>query len=323
MIKIIAQLVLSLSVIEMVPTNFDALEFEHLPESGAEISIASEVVDILRLQNYENQYSNAPKKTDPESLGVITTASSAIVVDNNSKMVLFEKNADELRSIGSLTKLMTAIVFLESNPNLEEKASVTAEDVRLGGRDHLYVNDYITVRQMLEASLIGSDNPATMSLARLSGLSVDEFVSKMNEFAKAFNMNSTKFVDQTGLNSRNISTAREIAILLAHALEYSEISSITSKNKSEFLSESGRHYSIQSTNALLESYLNEQPFSIVGGKTGFLPTAGYCLGLKVNDGSGHSVLSVVLGSDTQNSRFQEVKGLTQWAFDVYSWPDEI
>jgi len=322
MIKIIAQLVLSLAVVELVPASFTAIETSHLPVAGEGYPIVQEVSSLLSPHIPVDRSVRPPYKNDPESLGVITTAASAVVVDKGSGEILFEKNIDERRPVGSLTKLMTAMVFLETHPDLEVRAAVMGEDVRLGGRDHLYLDDYVTVGRLLESSLIGSDNPATVSLVRLSGLSQDEFISRMNELAQSFGMINSRFTEPTGLDSRNVSTAREVVLLLRHALDYADIRRITTRATSEFSSESGRTYVIPTTNLLLGSYLNSNPFSIVGGKTGFLPSAGYCLGLEIDDGDEHAVFSVVLGSDTQSTRFQEIKGLTQWAFDTYTWPDE-
>ncbi len=322
MIKIIAQLVLSLAVVELVPANFAAIETAHLPEAGEGYPVVQEVSSLLSPSIPIDRSVRPPIKTDAYSLGIVTTASSAVVVDKGSGEILFEKNIDERRPIGSLTKLMTAIVFLDTQPDMDLKAAVTKKDVRLGGRDHLYLDDYVTIEHLLESSLIGSDNPATMSLMRLSGLTQEEFVEKMNETAHMYGMMNSRFTEPTGLDSKNISTAREIVLLLRHALDYADIRNITTKSTSTFNSDSGREYTIPTTNLLLGSYLNDHPFSIVGGKTGFLPSAGYCLGLEITDGDDHSVFSVVLGSDTQLTRFQEVKGLTQWAFDTFTWPDE-
>ena len=97
--------------------------------------------------------------------------------------MLFEKNTGEVRPVGSLTKLLSAAVFLETHPDLDAPASVLKEDLRSGGRDHLYVDDEVRVRDLLSASLVGSDNPSTVALLRLSGLSPEAFVERMNAMA--------------------------------------------------------------------------------------------------------------------------------------------
>ena len=321
MMRLLAQFVLSLSVVQMVPASVPALESAHLPESREEVAVVRELSALLSERLPIDRALRPPRKRDAQSLGIVTSAKSAIVVDKGSGAILFEKNADEVRPIGSLTKLLSAAVFLEMGLDLDAPAAIAQEDLRQGGRDHLYVDDEVRVRDLLEASLVGSDNPATVALMRLSGLSSEAFVERMNTLAKTFGMERSRFIEPTGLDQRNVSTARELALLLRSALEVPEIREITTKATTEFAS-TNRSYVIPTTNLLLGSYLNAPPFSIAGGKTGFLPSAGYCLAIEVDDGNGHVVFTVILGSDSIHARFQEAKGLTQWAFDTYVWPDE-
>lgn len=323
MMRLFAQLVLSMAMVQFVPVSTPAIEQAHLPEASNGRPIISEVAELLSPHLPIDRGVRAPEKIDPESFGIVTTAKSALVVDRASGAVLFEKNADEVRPIGSMTKLIAALTFLDTHPDLTALASVIEPDLRLGGRDHLYLNDPVTVGNLLEASLVGSDNPATISLSRLSGLSSEEFAKAMNEQAQRFGMTSSYFVEPTGLDSRNVSTARDLTLLLDHVLEDPTLRSITEKTTTSFTSTTGREYVIPTTNLLLSSYLNTAPYKVLGGKTGFLPSAGYCLGIVVRDEFGHEVFSIALGSDTLLGRFQEVKALTQWAFDTYRWPDEL
>lgn len=321
--RLFAQLVLSMAMVQFVPVSTPAIEQAHLPEARDGRFVISEVSELISPHLPIDRGARAPEKIDPESFGVVTTAKSALVVDRASGAVLFEKNADEVRSIGSITKLITALTFLNTHPDLTASASVIELDLRSGGRDHLYLDDPVTVGNLLEASLVGSDNPATVSLSRLSGLSVEEFAKAMNDQAKHYGMKSSYFVEPTGLDPRNVSTTRDLVLLLEYVLEDPTLRSITEKVTTSFRSASGREYVIPTTDLLLSSYLNVAPYKVLGGKTGFLPSAGYCLGVGIRDESGHEVFSIVLGSDTLLSRFQEVKGLTQWAFDTYRWPDEL
>ncbi|KKW36991.1 MAG: D-alanyl-D-alanine carboxypeptidase, partial [Candidatus Uhrbacteria bacterium GW2011_GWC2_53_7] len=141
MMRLLAQLVLSLAVVEMVPTSVPALESAHLPSAREEPAVVREVSRLLSPELPIDRALRPPRNADPESLGVITSAVSAIVVDKGSGQVLFEKNTGEVRPVGSLTKLLSAAVFLETHPDLDAPASVLKEDLRSGGRDHLYVDD--------------------------------------------------------------------------------------------------------------------------------------------------------------------------------------
>ena len=86
---------------------------------------------------------------------------------------------------------------------------------------------------------------------------------------------------------------------------------------------SGRDYAVPNTNELLIGFINQDPYQIIGGKTGYLPEAGYCLAIQVQEDHGRDIYVIVLGSDTKEDRFREVKGLTQWAYDTYNWPNEL
>ncbi|KKW45289.1 MAG: D-alanyl-D-alanine carboxypeptidase family protein [Parcubacteria group bacterium GW2011_GWA2_56_7] len=321
MMRLLTQLLLAASLVEMVPADVASLELQSLPEAENGRPV---------LQTIERAFQplpppssdRAPEQVDVARLGVVTSAVSALVVDDASGQILFEKNAREVRAIGSLTKLLAAAVFLETEPDLSLSSAILPEDVRAGGRDHLYVEDPLSLYNLLEASLIGSDNPATMALMRLSGHSQEAFVDRMNLRALSMGMTDSFFTEPTGLDARNVSTSLDVVRLLDAVLDHPVIAEITRRGSASFTSGTGRSYAFPSTNQLLQSYLNRDPYQVLGGKTGFLPEAGYGLGVKVMDEAGHAIYSVVLGSETSSSRFQEVKGLSQWAFDVFRWPDE-
>ncbi len=263
-----------------------------------------------------------PVKTDATSLGVETSAVSAIVVDRASGAVLFEKQADRSRSIGSITKLMTAFVFLSGHPDLSAPASLEAEDIRTGGRLYIPVGEQVTVKDLFLASLVGSDNSATAALARLSQLSEGDFVGRMNEAAAEMGLQETSFRDVTGLSPDNRSVAPDIAKMLDRVLQEEVIREATEQPSITITGSSGRTFTIEATDELLGSYLNAAPYKIVGGKTGYLPEAGYCLGTLISENDGHELLVVVLGSETNQGRFHDVKALAGWAYKVYRWTDE-
>ncbi len=262
---------------------------------------------------------NPPTRVHPTSVGVVTTAVSAFVLDRATRTPLFEKNIDEPRSIGSIVKLMTAHVFLETNPKLDASAAIESQDVRLGGTQHIIIGDFVTVRDLLKASLVGSDNSATAALARLSGMTEGDFVARMNEAAAEIGMERTTFADATGLSEDNRSIVSDLALMLDHILQNETIRTITQQPFVTITSTSGALYSVESTDDLLHSFLNQPPYAIVGGKTGYLPEAGYCLGTIFSEDGGHEIIVVVLGSETDQSRFQDVKSLAAWAYKVYDW----
>lgn len=324
MVRLLSQLILATTVFQAFPIDAGVVErAATLPASGPRLRTgAAEVIALMRRPSLEAAPSRGPVKADPTSLGVVTSAVSAMVVDRESGEVLFEKNAEEPRSIGSITKLMTAYLFLQGKPDLEATTVLVPADVRAGGVQHLSLNDPVRVRDVLRASLVGSDNTATAALMRLSGLPGGDFVARMNEAASEMGMRKTTFVDETGLSSDNRSIAPDLVRLIDATMRVEEIRSATELAEVEILGASGRAYRVESTNELLATFLNRPPYRIVGGKTGFLPEAGYCFGSIVSEEGAHEVIVVVLGSESKDGRFQDAKALAAWAFKVFAWPDE-
>ncbi len=259
-----------------------------------------------------------PRKVHVDSYGVVTRAQSAIVVDAASGAVLYSKNANDPRAIGSITKLMAVYTFLETEPELNSKVTLVYDDYVAGGRVYLRFDDAVYVYDVLKASLIGSDNTATASLARLAGMTDDDFVAKMNANAASLGMVSTHYADLSGVDARNMSTAFDLTKMLAAAEGNATMSNIMAMDSVTVSQASGYSVDIQATNELLGSFLNTDTYHIVAGKTGYIPQAGYCLATSVEHGKGR-VRVVVLGAPTIGSRFVDAKGLAAWAFNTFSW----
>jgi D-alanyl-D-alanine endopeptidase (penicillin-binding protein 7) len=318
--KLFTQLVLASTLFQFFPMDAGELERRaQLPDAPVRS------FDLLAAYAFLNHLpeaadrTRAPTKVVPTSMGVVTSAQSAIVVDRRSKDVLFEKNIHAPRAIGSITKLMTAHVFLLGNPDLGAPATLTQEDVRLGAALHLSVGETVTVSDLLMASLVGSDNSATAALARLSGLPTGDFVARMNEEAARMGMQETTFADPAGLSSKNVSVVWDLVQMFDTIFENETIREMTQQSQVTITGSTGRVYTIESTDELLASFVNRAPYQILGGKTGFLPEAGYCLGsIFSREGEG-DVIVVVLGSDTKEGRFQDVKSLAVWAYQTFDW----
>ncbi len=255
----------------------------------------------------------APVKIANDSLGVDLTAKSAVVIDKASGAVLWEKNKDEVRAIGSITKLMTALVLLENNPGWEQTFELTAQDRTNGGLQHLLYSDPIKLRDIMAVALIASDNSSAMVLARASGLSQEDFVAAMNSKAKDLGLQHTSFSDPTGLSPDNVSTAEEVIKLATEAFKYPDIRNFANQDKYNFKSVGGHDYAVKSTNKLLKSFIN-----IAAAKTGFINKAGYCIVAEVED-NGQTILAAILGSETDADRFQDLKMLSYWVSKNFKW----
>jgi len=270
--------------------------------------------------SFDNQ-NIGPQKVENGNLGVKLTASNFFVQDTDSEKVLYSQKENEKAPIASLTKLMTALVFLENNPGWEKTVIMEQIDETQGAYPHIYRGESVTVANLFNTMLVSSDNNSAKALVRVSKLSAAEFIVQMNEKAKENGLKNTKFFDVTGLSSKNISTASEISELLMLALEKEEIkNALTKKGYNFSILNNEKSRSIYTTNRLLESFLNSDGhgYEIIGGKTGFLPEAGGCLAVVVEK-DGHKIISVILGSDNMETRFEDMKALVDWIYLNYKW----
>ena len=144
-------------------------------------------------------------------------AAAAIIYNPETNEVLFEENSQDQRSIASITKVMTATVFLEDNPDLTRQVTIVRSDVYRASTTYLRANDKVTIDDLLHLLLIPSDNAAARALARVSPHGSDGFIERMNEKAAELGLESTHYADPSGLLSDNVSSAYDMARLIAHA----------------------------------------------------------------------------------------------------------
>lgn len=238
-------------------------------------------------------------------------AAAAIVYDPATGEVLWEENAQDQRSIASITKVMTAVVFLETATDLSEVVTVLRDDTRRASTTYLKTNDKVRLEDLLHLLLIPSDNAAARALARLSPLGYKGFIERMNEKALELGLTNTTYSDPSGLDSNNVSSAFDMARLIAFAGEDELIGPIMRKPEYYFHTANTRPriVSVRSTNEILRS----GDMEVRGGKTGFISKAGYCLAtlLKLPEG-GPSLAVVVLGATTSIGRFWEARHLLSW-----------
>jgi D-alanyl-D-alanine endopeptidase (penicillin-binding protein 7) len=265
----------------------------------------------------------APQKdASSESIGVEVSAESVLVIDADTKKVLYEKNPNEVRSIASITKLMTALVFLDNNPGWDSVITISESDYREGGIIYLIAGEEVSATHVFYTALVASSNEAAVALSRSTGLNNDEFVAEMNKKAKSLGMLGTKFSDVTGLNNENKSTATDIVILSKNALSNIHISKATGTRQYPIdILNKGIVRNIKTTNRVLHQRfgIDNQVYTILSGKTGYLESAGYCFTSKIKDNNGMEIFAVVLGSTTINSRFSDTKSLAYWVFNNYKW----
>lgn len=324
--KMLVEIILAASLVQIFPLDAGVVEsYTQSADStvSSEVNFGTVMTAMRPSFPVAKDVARAPKKIRPESIGVVTAATTALIEDAASGAILYEKNADEARSIGSMTKLMAAMIFLSGNPDLNAAAVIEVDDFREGGRQHIPAGKTITIKDLLLASLVSSDNTATAALARLSGLSESDFVARMNEKAAEIGMTETTFSDPTGLSSENRSTAPDLVVMLRTALQNEEIRFATEQAAATITDAEGNTYQLENTNELLTGFINQDPYKIVGGKTGYLPEAGYCLGVEAQKDGGKNIFIVVLGSDSTTGRLRDVKALAVWAYNTYEWSDGV
>jgi D-alanyl-D-alanine endopeptidase (penicillin-binding protein 7) len=235
-------------------------------------------------------------------------AAAAIIYNPVTNQVLWEENSQDQRSIASITKVMTATVFLENNPDMTEPVTIVRSDVFQASTTKLRLNDKVTTDDLLHLLLIASDNAAARALARVSPYGSVGFIRRMNEKAAELGLESTHYADPSGLLSDNVSSAFDMARLITHASNDERISAIM--RTPEYTVHSGRRDILfRSTNHLL----GRQDLEVRAGKTGFISKAGYCLAtlLRLPQG-GQEVAVVVLGARSNAGRFMETQNLFNW-----------
>lgn len=262
-----------------------------------------------------------PVKKNYKNIGPKTTGKSVFVADVASGGVLFGRAQHDVLPIASLTKLMTALVVLESETDLEGNLTFSDFDFDRQSKSVFLSGDVISKKDAMRALLIGSVNSSASALAGSTGLSRQEFVARMNQKAKDLNLPTLYFVEPTGLDSGNRGSAADVAALITLVLQREEIRDILDDSSAEIKTTDGRQYTIKSTNLLLPTYLNKTPYKIIGAKTGSLPEAGFCMAQVTRNADGNEVVAVLLGSDNHFSRYNDIKALTGWAFESFTWSE--
>jgi D-alanyl-D-alanine endopeptidase (penicillin-binding protein 7) len=233
-------------------------------------------------------------------------AEAAIIYNPVTQQVLWEENAQNSRSIASITKVMTAVVFLEHALDLTTPVKIERSDVRAASTTYLRANDVLTPNDLLNLLLIGSDNAAARALARVSPFGSTGFIEKMNAKAQELGLEHTRYSDPSGLIDSNVSSAYDMARLISFAAGDERIASIMRKTSEQIVT-SRRTVNVHSTNRLLGGDID-----VRGGKTGFISKSGYCLATLLQVPNGDPVAVVVLGARSSAGRFLEAKHLFNW-----------
>ena len=239
---------------------------------------------------------------------VFLRSAVALVQDANSGETLIAKNQGAILPIASITKLMTAMVILDSGVNLEQRVVISGDDYDFvkGTRSRLRPGTVLTRDELLLLALMSSENRAAASLGRTFPGGTDAFVAAMNAKAQALGMTDSRFVDPTGLSSGNVSSARDLARMVAAAHGYPLIRQY-STTESATVQALGRPLAFRNTNGLVRSAQWEIGLS----KTGYISEAGRCLVMRVRLAS-REVIVVLLDSWGRLSRVGDANRIKKW-----------
>lgn len=239
----------------------------------------------------------------------LALSSAAFVVANpRTGEVLSERNANRVMPIASITKLMTALVVLDANQRLSEMLTVTMADVdRLKGTgSRLAVGSRLSRADMLHIALMSSENRAASALARNYPGGQRAFIEAMNAKARMLGMWSTQFSDSTGLTPRNVSSAHDLAKLVAAASTYPLIRQYSSTEE-RMVRNGKRQLHYLNSNRLVRE--GSWPISL--SKTGYIREAGRCL-VMATQINRELVIMVLLNADTPNARVADAKRIKSW-----------
>ena len=237
-------------------------------------------------------------------------SAGVLVLNEQSGEIMYEKNADAQTPIASITKLMTAMVTLDAHLPLNELLTISQADVDTlkNTTSRLTVGTTLTRGELLLLALMASENRAAAALARTYPAGHAAFIRKMNEKAQSLGMRGSRFYDSTGLTPNNISTPRELALMVKAAHRYPEIHDFTTSSEYSFVSsQTGRNLAFRNTNPLVK----ESDWTIGLSKTGFINEAGRCLVMQATI-DGTPVVIVLLDSNGKYTRIGDAQRVRKW-----------
>lgn len=264
-----------------------------------------------------------PLPIDKSNYTATMTAYAAYSVDERSNTELFNFNADEVRPLASITKIMSAMVLMDLPINWSTTTVVAESDCDESSHQ-LIAGEIYTLEDLFTIALVGSSNSAMRVLVRESGISQEEFINQMNKKAEEFGLSTLKFVEVTGLDSDNVGSAREVAKLLTESLQYKKIIE-TLKIGEYYIRPENKEKPrrLWSTNWLLTKWIpNSFDSKNICGKTGYIYDSRYNFTVRLTDENNHAIITVILGAESNEARFSEARDLSNWVFEHYLWPDE-
>ncbi|MBK5914420.1 D-alanyl-D-alanine endopeptidase [Rhodocyclus purpureus] len=276
------------------------------PASALQPRLVGAAVGAAAVTGMVASSSSLAGQPSPQQLALRSNA--ALVIDQSGGQPVYQKNADVVAPIASITKLMTAMVVLDSRPDMSETIEITRDDVDTlrNSRSRLPVGASLSRENALLLALMSSENRAAHALARHYPGGLDAFVAAMNRKAAALGMTHTQFFDPTGLRSENVSTARDLAKMVEAAARYPLIREFSTTAGSN-VDVGRRSIGYTNTNRLVKS----DDWEIHLSKTGYIHEAGKCLVMQARVAD-KPVVIVLLDSVGSLTRIGDANRIKRW-----------
>lgn len=263
-----------------------------------------------------------PARVDSSEIESEIGSHAYVVMDRSTGKILTVKNENRQWPVASLTKLVTADVVLDYEVSMNALADVRNSDNVGGARLWVYDGDQFSVEDLFYATLVASANNAANALSRTTDLNRTSFLEQMNARAEELNLIRTEFVDPTGIELGNISTAREMARLSRDILARDEIRRFTT-TASRYIDvvTQGTSKKMTNTNWMLWKPAYDDVY-VTGGKTGYLIESGWNLVVTLRPNAydtDRELLLVVFGADSRADSFIDANRLADWAWETHEW----
>lgn len=248
---------------------------------------------------------------------LVPNAKSAILIEESTGKILYEKNSDEKRAPASMTKVMSMLLIMEALDNKQisfnDEVTISQNAADMGGSQlFLQPNQTAKVEDLLKGIAVASGNDAVVAMAEKIAGSEEKFVDMMNKKAKELGLKNTQFKNPHGLDAEgHYTSAHDMAIMAKELIKHKNILNYTSIYEEYLTKSDGTKLWMVNTNKLVKFYKG-----VDGLKTGFTQTAGYCLtatAMKNNT----RLISVVMGEDTSANRSTDTVNLLNYGFNSY------
>ena len=238
------------------------------------------------------------------------SSQSALIMNNQTGEILYQKNINQVRSIASISKLMSAMVVLDAKQNMNDQITITPAEIdRLkNSSSRLSIGTVLSRRELLHIGLMSSENRAIHALARTYPGGMPAFVNAMNRKAADLGMTNARFYEPTGLDPRNQATARDLALLVRGASQYPLIRRYTTEDSGVVYTSNGKVEKYRNSNALVR----EGSWPIALQKTGYIREAGKSM-VVLTTIQNQPVTIVLLNSSSSLNRVNDARTLRSWA----------